>query len=418
MNSLKNIKVSIIVPIYNVEAYLDRCLDSLVNQTLKDIEIICVNDCSPDNSLAILKRYANKDQRIKIINFEKNQGVSVARNSGMKIAQGKYIGLVDPDDYVDLDFYEKLYLKAKETDADIVYAGYKSKALNNVKEYIYPIKKARKKYFLPHHHCEAIYRVDFLRNNFLEYPAGIKLSQDVIFVVKAVFFANRIELVDDVFYHYVIREKSSSESIGENIHKSYGISLVFDFINETIINREGYEELFKWFFEHMIHLFMRVVPEWRYIFAQDIVKIYKNRKYPVVLKNIPKSINTEILENAEKLYNELEKELKYGRFYQYPKIEINDLQNRKLYIWGAGYDGVNALIQCENNGWQVEAFLDSNSETAKFQGEYKIITPQEILIAEDKNFFIIISSRNFADEIAKICEKAGLKEGRDYWRPK
>jgi glycosyltransferase involved in cell wall biosynthesis len=83
-----------IVPIYNVEPYLRRCLDSLVNQTLKDIEIICINDCSPDKSLIILKEYAGKDNRIKIIDFEKNQGVSVARNSGMKIAKGEYIGLL------------------------------------------------------------------------------------------------------------------------------------------------------------------------------------------------------------------------------------------------------------------------------------------------------------------------------------
>jgi len=117
--------VSIIVPIYNVEPYLHRCLDSLVNQTLKDIEIICINDCSPDNSLDILKEYAEKDERINIINFEKNQGVSVARNTGIEIAKGEYIGFVDSDDYVDLDFYEKLYKKARETDADMVKASLK-----------------------------------------------------------------------------------------------------------------------------------------------------------------------------------------------------------------------------------------------------------------------------------------------------
>ena len=112
------VKVSIIVPVFNVEQFLGKCLDSLVNQTLKDIEIICVNDGSTDNSLEILNNYAKQDLRIKIIN-KKNSGLSTARNTGMKIAQGKYIGFVDSDDWVDLDFYEKLYNSAIKNNADI-----------------------------------------------------------------------------------------------------------------------------------------------------------------------------------------------------------------------------------------------------------------------------------------------------------
>ena len=88
------VQVSIIVPVYNVEKYLSKCLESLINQTLKDIEIICVNDGSTDNSLSILKEYANKDSRIKIID-KQNEGVSVARNTGIEVATGEYLMFVD-----------------------------------------------------------------------------------------------------------------------------------------------------------------------------------------------------------------------------------------------------------------------------------------------------------------------------------
>ena len=115
---LNNMKISIIVPVYNVEKYLERCLDSLINQTLKDIEIICINDGSTDNSSEILKEYAKKDSRIIIIN-QNNQGISVARNNGMNKAKGKYIGFVDSDDWVDLDFFEKLYKAAEKHNAQI-----------------------------------------------------------------------------------------------------------------------------------------------------------------------------------------------------------------------------------------------------------------------------------------------------------
>ena len=113
-------KVSVIIPVYKTEDYLRKCLDSVCNQTLKDIEIICINDCSPDGCLEILKEYASKDERIKIIDFKENKGAACARNAGIDAAQGEYLGFVDSDDFIDLDFYEKLYIKAKETNAQIV----------------------------------------------------------------------------------------------------------------------------------------------------------------------------------------------------------------------------------------------------------------------------------------------------------
>lgn len=111
--------VSIIVPCYKVEQYLRQCVDSLINQTMKDIEIILVDDGSPDKSGEICDEYKAKDNRIKVIH-KKNGGVSAARNDGLKVATGEYVVFVDSDDYVPVDAYELLYNKAIETSADMV----------------------------------------------------------------------------------------------------------------------------------------------------------------------------------------------------------------------------------------------------------------------------------------------------------
>ena len=117
-------KVSVIIPVYNVEKYLRQCLDSVVNQTLEDIEIICVNDCSPDNSLSILKEYANKDNRIKIIDLKENVGPGIAKNKALDIANGEYIMLLDPDDWYEPDACKLAYNQIKKNNNDWVTFGY------------------------------------------------------------------------------------------------------------------------------------------------------------------------------------------------------------------------------------------------------------------------------------------------------
>lgn len=113
-------KISIIIPCYNVEKYLRECLDSCVNQTLKDIEIICVDDCSPDNSIQILEEYRQKDSRIRIFRHEKNKNLGAARNTGHQNAAGEYVWFVDSDDYIDTKACQILYDAIKEFDVDML----------------------------------------------------------------------------------------------------------------------------------------------------------------------------------------------------------------------------------------------------------------------------------------------------------
>ena len=127
--------VSIIIPAYNAEKYIEQCIDSIISQTYKNIEVIIVNDGSTDNTLAICEKYAKEDKRIKIVK-KKNEGVSKARNDGIKIATGKYIMFIDSDDYIDDDYIEIMHKNIVEKKADLVVSNY-TRDKNGVKEKIY-----------------------------------------------------------------------------------------------------------------------------------------------------------------------------------------------------------------------------------------------------------------------------------------
>ena len=123
-------KVSIIVPVYNCEKYIERCMDSLINQTLTDIEIIVIDDESKNATFEILKEYEKKDKRIKLLT-KKNSGVSSSRNKGIELAIGKYIAFVDGDDWIDLDCVEKMYDVAEKNKTDITMCSYTREFKNN-----------------------------------------------------------------------------------------------------------------------------------------------------------------------------------------------------------------------------------------------------------------------------------------------
>ena len=202
-------KVSIIIPVYNMEKYISKCLDSVINQTLKDIEIIIIDDCSTDNSVGIINEYLHKDKRIKFIQLNENSGVSIARNRGIEIAQGEYLGFVDSDDEVDLNFYEELYKKAKKSGADITKAGCKifeldgSVSISTLNSQI----KESKYNFIWQWWC-AIYKNLFLKENDIRFKDKIIKSQDAVFLTEAIFACNYISLIDNVYYKYYRREGS------------------------------------------------------------------------------------------------------------------------------------------------------------------------------------------------------------------
>lgn len=210
-------KISIIVPVYNTEKYLDKCISSLINQTLKEIEIICINDGSTDNSLKILEKFASKDKRIKIFSQE-NQGQSAARNFGIKHATGEYLGFVDADDWVDLKYFEELYSSAKKYDCDIACSGFKRcgrfrksirKSFSELNVYINTSEKAKADQ-LPNQNYvgNKIYR----RENWLK--AGLKFEEgrvfeDLAMVIKILDKLGNMVTVPDVYYYYLKNPNST-----------------------------------------------------------------------------------------------------------------------------------------------------------------------------------------------------------------
>ena len=221
-------KVSVIIPVYNVEKYLRQCLDSVVNQTFKDIEIICVNDGSPDNSLAILEEYAANDSRIVIINKE-NGGYASAINKGIEIANGEFIGIVESDDYCATDMYEELYNRIKDSDADFVAGNfyYLKETKHKVKEYSYceglnldndgsfNLKSSPNVLVKVAYPWKNLYRKSFLdKNNIRMLQDGKGAYEDQPWNTMVLSKAKKILTLDKPIYYYRVDAAGSSTNNG------------------------------------------------------------------------------------------------------------------------------------------------------------------------------------------------------------
>ncbi len=283
-------KVSVIIPVYNTEDYLRKCLDSVCNQTLSDIEIICINDCSTDSSLEILKEYSSKDNRIKLINFDENKGAAVARNTGIDIAQGEYIGFVDSDDFIDLDFYEKLYNKAVETDADAVKGKLFLYDLKTGKKYLEDWidindKITRHKAYFYFTFTTAIYKRNIIIDNNVHFLDNLKHFEDPYFTIKANLYYKKLILVNDAHYYYTNNPSSTSR---KNISMDHiqsmviGAKKVIELLNNIDINEIHYKIIFNFVFEQLLSWCNRlnINDEMTKIAAEGIYYIYDKCKYP------------------------------------------------------------------------------------------------------------------------------------------
>ena len=206
-------KISVIVPIYNVEAYVAECLESLVKQTLTDIEIVCVDDCGKDRSMQTVQEYAARDNRIKIIKNWRNRGLSYSRNHGMKHAQAPYVMFCDSDDIFMVDTCEKLYNCITYSGADVAVGN-----INVIYEANHDLKDSDAKFFripavgtfaIPRHQkciCYGsawgkIYRRDIIVNNKLQFPVGLK-HEDEFFWPAYCSLATKIAFTEDIVYQY------------------------------------------------------------------------------------------------------------------------------------------------------------------------------------------------------------------------
>lgn len=238
-------KVSVIVPFYNVEKYIDKCLNSLVNQTLEDIEIIIVNDGSKDNSETIAKEYASKYKN-KIIYLKKeNGGLSDARNYAIPYATGEYIAFLDSDDYVEVNMYEQMYEKAKKENADIVECDFLWEYPNEKIESKGRIYKDKHDILLNARVVawNKLIKKELIEKTKVKFPYGLRY-EDVEFFYKLIPYINKLDIVNKPFVHYVQRDNSISNSQNSRTKEIIDIlDNVINYYKENAIYEEYRNEL-------------------------------------------------------------------------------------------------------------------------------------------------------------------------------
>ena len=311
-----NDKISVIIPVYNVEHYLNQCLDSICNQSFKDIEIICVNDGSTDNSLNILKDYAKIDNRIKIIS-QSNKGLGASRNIGLTKATGKYVYFIDSDDYINLDTLEKLYKNAVSNNSDIVLFKFQSvDDYNNIHKrgtafkidnifgdidytnFTFTYKDVKNNVMnSAFSACLKLYKKEFIDSIDFKFPVGLNF-EDVPVHVKVMLEANRISFVPESLYNY----RSNPDSILNSTANGFDIFKVIDLVEEYLIENNYYDEL------------------------ENEFILFKIAQILVYLES----------EKSEDYFNKAKEE--------FEKINVKDEKTLKKYA----IDGYNLVLSCKN----------------------------------------------------------------------
>ncbi len=289
-NDSNSIKISIIVPVYNVEKYLSECIDSLINQTYKNIEIILVDDGSTDKSGKICDEYAKKDSRIIVIH-KKNGGVSNARNKGIKIASGDYITFVDSDDWLKTSTFENLVIQIKKQQPDIIKFSYIKKCGEFEKEYKFTtevnkliLKKQYEdliyKNIFPTYDlsnsCNCLFKTSVIKN--IKFMNKTKFGEDFMFMIDALLVSNSILFINDSYYYYRVNMQSATNTIKlEKLFETFNHELqITDNIIKKLPNNEKYISQMK---DRIISLENQLIKQaslLKYEDCKSIIKLINN----------------------------------------------------------------------------------------------------------------------------------------------
>lgn len=307
---MEKIKISILIPVYNTGKFLEKCLESVVNQNLKEIEIICVNDGSIDNSLEILQNFAQKDKRIIIIDKE-NGGLTTARNAALKIAKGKYCLNIDSDDWIEQGYFEAMYERAEKDNLDIVISDIKKwdekkDEIEEIKDldignndiidnYTY-LKELYTTNFLNYTWNKLIKRELYIKNQIF-YDENIFLLEDAEVLGRLIYFAKRIGKVNKSFYYYRIGNNNSSGKIVfknltdvlecyEHLEKFFIDKKEFELKNmiSKIKNIDIISSILKGYYSNykeypaFINKYLKIIKKDKYMSLNDILKA-KKKKY-------------------------------------------------------------------------------------------------------------------------------------------
>lgn len=385
---LLSIKVSVVIPVYNTELYLEQCLDSLINQTLQDIEIICINDGSTDGSLRILDRYKNQDKRIRVFNQE-NKGQSAARNLGINHAQGEYIGFLDSDDFAKPDMFEKLYGNAKSNDSDITMCSidvFNEKTKNFTEHDPYLsldiFNKSYENRIFSHNDCSdflfricvtpwnKIYKREFIDKNKISFVEGVNF-EDNVFCIDTLLKAEKITIIKEPLIVYR-KESETSYSFGHNDYKKLDFFKITD-LEEDVLKESGVYEKYRDYFEfHKKNLLCY----WYQKIHNPVVKVI----YFLKLSSIYPFFMFEKLKE------------KYSKF-EIQKNLKDIVKTKKVIIWGASKyaSGIAAKIKSDN----ILGYVDINPQMQgkKIMGkpvysvDELVLLKPDVIAAISKNYY-------------------------------
>lgn len=267
--------ISVIVPVYNVEQYLEQCIDSLINQTYNNLEILLINDGSTDSSQKICERYVEIDSRIKLYN-KQNEGLGLTRNYGLDKAKGVFVSFVDSDDYIHLNMYRVLHSKITQNSADICMSGYTK--VNNVGKHIFVKeyqdiiceKEERREFILrllgssPEKEnsihpsaCASLIRKEVVTNNNLKFKSEREyISEDLLFQIDVLFNCSKVILISEAMYYYRVNPKSLSSTA--DINKFYRLETLHNYISDKSQEYElGQEAILR--FDRLYFVYIRSI---------------------------------------------------------------------------------------------------------------------------------------------------------------
>ena len=414
---MSKIKVSVIVPVFNVEEYLSTSLDSILNQTLKDIEIICINDGSTDASLDILENYAKKDARIKIIS-KKNEGQGIARNIGLNNAQGEFIAFVDSDDFIKEDMLEKSYEKSVSKNLDLVMYKvssfdnetheindnlwyYSLKCFDGFEKEIFNNSDTKKfTHLISVTPFNKLYKRSFIEKNNIRFPDKY-IFEDEVFFYNVYLKAKRISLIDENLYYYRTNRKGST--VSNNSDKDYtDVVHIFRLIRQLLIETNYLNTYKKQVYNRFFHLIL-----WR--FSQTAPKYRENffnlmkREFSELLEDKSKETYLSVTDLESKIKSRTLKVLNSKNLDEFEKLDshkhfsvIMALYNNEKYL----EDAIESLI-IQNFGFELIIVDDGSSDDSlKIAEEYQEKYPYNIQVLSKENGGQA-SARNLGLEYAK-----------------
>lgn len=401
------VKVSVIVPVYNTESMLENCIESLLAQTLKEIEIIFIDDKSTDSSLNILYKFQKKDRRIHIICNEENIGAALSRNRGLDIAKGKYIQFVDSDDYLELDALENLYILSEQNNSEMCYLGMHLHIENDISEIglregivgnyldVYNGRKIigefvqNNDFFL--YLWSVFYKSSFIKENGLRYKK-LPLGQGGDFILRALCFAEKVIVCPEKYYHYRIHEKSISRGSNAKIKLLIGqITQYIDILQYYSLHEDAVE----------LQVFLE--DQYKKI-AGGILNLSAQDK-----QDVEDGLETAF---AKYIFHILQQETKiYG--IEFSEEAVTRIQQKShVIIYGAGYASKEIIELLQQYGIEIVGFaVTKRKEGQMNMYGHHIYEIQELKEYKDDAIVLIAANKVYNQEIQGTLEKYGF---RDY----